>query len=71
MIRRQQIQLRPGEQTTAFTSTADLAEALSALADYEGKEAVAAINDDEQQTKKYHVARREAFLEALQIVSPV
>ena len=72
MIRRLQVQLRPGQMTTPFIATVDLDNALLALADHEGKEALAAVKPGDTEpnpTKKYHQARREAFLEALQIVT--
>lgn len=64
MIRRLQVQLRAGQQTTAFTSTTDLAQTLGELAEDEGQKAQAGTE------KEFHLARREAFLEALQVVLP-
>lgn len=69
MIRRQQVQLRAGEQTTAFISTTDLAQKLSEMAEAETAKSKTGTNPDGA-VERYHLARREAFLAALQVVLP-
>lgn len=67
-LRHLQIQLRAGDQTTAFVSTDDLAAALSGWAEREAKAAKEA--DDKSPIERWHLARREAFLDTLNELRP-
>lgn len=68
VIRRRQLQLEAGDEATVgFLSTIDLAQVLGGLAQFEADQAQDARK---KRDRRHHLARREAFLEALQIVLP-